>query len=55
MLDLILRFYEIETGRILIDGQNIAAVSRASLRRQIAYVGDRLDNDVSATPGVCCS
>src|SRR5580658_7588261 len=39
MLDLILRFYEIETGRILIDGQNIAAVSRASLRRQIAYVG----------------
>jgi ATP-binding cassette, subfamily B, bacterial MsbA len=39
MLDLILRFYEIETGRILIDGQNIAAVSRGSLRRQIAYVG----------------
>ena len=39
MLDLILRFYEIETGRILIHGQNIAAVSRASLRRQIAYVG----------------
>ena len=39
MLDLILRFYDIETGRILIDGQNIATVSRASLRRQIAYVG----------------
>ena len=39
MLDLILRFYDIETGRILIDGQNIAAVSRDSLRRQIAYVG----------------
>ena len=39
MLDLILRLYEIETGRILIDGQNIATVSRASLRRQIAYVG----------------
>ena len=39
MLDLILRFYEIETGRILIDGQNIASVSRGSLRHQIAYVG----------------
>ena len=26
-------------GRILIDGQNIAAVSRRSLRQQIAYVG----------------
>ena len=39
MLDLILRFYDIETGRILIDGQNIATVSRGSLRRQIAYVG----------------
>jgi subfamily B ATP-binding cassette protein MsbA len=39
VLDLILRFYDIEAGRILIDGQNIAAVSRGSLRRQIAYVG----------------
>ena len=39
MLDLILRFYDIETGRIMIDGQNIATVSRGSLRRQIAYVG----------------
>ncbi|HXX04670.1 MAG TPA: ABC transporter ATP-binding protein [Xanthobacteraceae bacterium] len=38
-LDLILRLYETDSGRILIDGQNIAAVSRASLRRQIAYVG----------------
>ena len=39
MLDLILRFYEVDSGRILIDGQDIAAVSRGSLRRQIAYVG----------------
>jgi ATP-binding cassette subfamily B protein len=39
VLDLILRFYDIEGGRISIDGQNIAAVSRGSLRQQIAYVG----------------
>ncbi len=39
VLSLILRFYEFDTGRILIDGQNVAAVSRGSLRRQIAYVG----------------
>jgi ATP-binding cassette, subfamily B, bacterial MsbA len=39
MLDLVLRLYEVESGRILIDGQDIAGVSRASLRGQIAYVG----------------
>ena len=39
VLDLILRFYDVDSGRILIDGQNIASVSRASLRGQIAYVG----------------
>jgi ATP-binding cassette, subfamily B, bacterial MsbA len=39
VLDLILRFYDVDSGRILIDGQDIAAVSRDSLRRQIAYVG----------------
>ena len=39
VLDLILRFYEVDPARILIDGQDIAAVSRDSLRRQIAYVG----------------
>ena len=39
VLNLILRFYEAERGGILIDGQNIAAVSRHSLRRQIGYVG----------------
>jgi ATP-binding cassette subfamily B protein len=39
MLNLILRFYEIDSGAISIDGQNIAEVSRGSLRRQIAYVG----------------
>ena len=39
VLNLLLRFYEAGSGAITIDGQNIAAVSRQSLRRQIAYVG----------------
>ena len=39
VLDLILRFYTVDSGRILIDGQDIASLSRASLRGQIAYVG----------------
>jgi subfamily B ATP-binding cassette protein MsbA len=39
VLNLLLRFYDVDSGRVLIDGQNIAAVSRRSLREQIAYVG----------------
>ncbi|MGP0095311.1 MAG: ABC transporter ATP-binding protein [Xanthobacteraceae bacterium] len=39
IFNLVLRFYEIDEGAILIDRQNIAEVSRRSLRRQIAYVG----------------
>lgn len=39
VLNLILRFYEVDSGTITIDDQNIAAVSRRSLRSQIAYVG----------------
>jgi len=39
IINLILRFYETERGRILIDGQDIRAVARRSLRRQLAYVG----------------
>jgi subfamily B ATP-binding cassette protein MsbA len=38
-LNLILRFYEVERGAITIDGQDIATVSRRSLRQQIGYVG----------------
>jgi ATP-binding cassette subfamily B protein len=38
-LALILRFHEVDHGAILIDGQDIAKVSRRSLRRQIGYVG----------------
>ena len=39
VLDLILRFYTVDSGAILIDGQDIASLSRDLLRRQIAYVG----------------
>ena len=39
VLNLLLRFYEAGGGAITIDGQNIAGVSRKSLRQQIAYVG----------------
>lgn len=38
-LALILRFYEPERGAILIDGTDITAVTRRSVREQIAYVG----------------
>jgi ATP-binding cassette subfamily B protein len=39
VFNLLLRFYEIDSGVIIIDGQNIASVARNSLRQQIAYVG----------------
>ncbi|HEY1944486.1 MAG TPA: ABC transporter ATP-binding protein [Roseiarcus sp.] len=37
-MNMILRFYEPKSGSIVIDGQEIGKVARASLRRQIAYV-----------------
>jgi ATP-binding cassette, subfamily B, bacterial MsbA len=39
VLNLILRFYDANSGHVLIDGQDITAVSRRSLRHEIAYVG----------------
>jgi subfamily B ATP-binding cassette protein MsbA len=39
VFNLLLRFYETGAGSIRIDGQDIASLSRRSLRRQIAYVG----------------
>jgi ATP-binding cassette subfamily B protein len=39
VFNLMLRLYEIEGGSITIDGQDVANVSRDSLRRHIAYVG----------------
>ncbi|ADZ69596.1 ABC transporter ATP-binding protein [Polymorphum gilvum] len=38
LANLLLRFYDVEAGRILIDGQDIGRVTQASLRRQIGMV-----------------
>ena len=38
MVNLLLRFFDVESGRILIDGQDIAGVTQESLRAQIAMV-----------------
>jgi ATP-binding cassette, subfamily B, fatty acid transporter len=38
MVNLLMRFYEVDSGRILIDGVDIASVSRDSLRSQIGMV-----------------
>ncbi len=38
LVNLLLRFFEVETGRILIDGQDIAHVTQDSLRGHIAVV-----------------
>ena len=38
LANLLLRFYDVEGGRIVIDGQDIAAVSQDSLRSQIGLI-----------------
>jgi ATP-binding cassette subfamily B multidrug efflux pump len=38
LVNLLLRFYDVESGRILIDGQDIGAVTQDSLRAQIGMV-----------------
>jgi ATP-binding cassette, subfamily B, multidrug efflux pump len=38
LVNLLLRFYAIESGRITIDGQDITGITEESLRRQIAMV-----------------
>jgi ATP-binding cassette, subfamily B, multidrug efflux pump len=38
LVNLLLRFFDVEDGRILIDGQDIAAVTQESLRGQISVV-----------------
>ena len=38
LVNLLLRFYDIESGRILIDGQDIAQVTQDSLRAQVGMV-----------------
>jgi len=39
VFNLLLRFYDPQSGSVRIDGQDISGVARRSLRRQIAYVG----------------
>jgi ATP-binding cassette, subfamily B, bacterial MsbA len=39
VFNLILRFYEAERGKIVVDRQDVTQVSRRSLRQHIAYVG----------------
>ncbi|MCC6736822.1 MAG: ABC transporter ATP-binding protein [Bauldia sp.] len=38
LVNLLLRFFDVEKGRILIDGQNVAEVTQESLRRRIGFV-----------------
>ncbi len=38
LVNLLLRFYDVEGGRVLIDGQNVAHVTQDSLRRQVGMV-----------------
>ncbi|AYD03318.1 ABC transporter ATP-binding protein [Neorhizobium sp. NCHU2750] len=41
IINLIPRFYDPAEGQILVDGQNIADVTKASLRQQLAYVSQQ--------------
>ena len=38
VMSLLLQYWDLESGKILLDGQDISSVSRASLRQQLAYV-----------------
>jgi len=43
MLNLLLRFYDVDEGAVLIDGQDVRAVRFAGLRRAIALVSQEVD------------
>ena len=54
IFNLLLRFYEANQGRVLIDGQDITAVTLESLRKSIAFVGQDVvlfDDTVRANIG----
>jgi len=38
MVNLLMRFYDVDSGRILVDGQDVRAVTQESLRRQVGMV-----------------
>jgi ATP-binding cassette subfamily B protein len=42
VLSLLLRFYDIESGTITVDGHDISRLSRRALRRQVGYVGQHV-------------
>ncbi|WP_374304054.1 ABC transporter ATP-binding protein [Ferrovibrio sp.] len=42
LLNLVPRFYDVSEGRVLIDGQDVRAVTLASLRRNVALVSQEL-------------
>ncbi|MCW8963529.1 MAG: lipid A export permease/ATP-binding protein MsbA [Gammaproteobacteria bacterium] len=42
LVNLLARFYELENGSISLDGHDITAINRQSLREQIAYVGQQV-------------
>ncbi|AQR73368.1 ABC transporter ATP-binding protein [Sphingomonas sp. LM7] len=60
LVQLLTRFYDVDTGAVLLDGHDIRTVSEASLRRQVGVVlqdnvlfgGTVLDNLRLAKPGV---
>jgi ATP-binding cassette subfamily B protein len=39
IFNLIMRFYDAERGRVVVDGQDVTSCSRRSLREHVAYVG----------------
>ena len=41
LIALVQRFYDTDSGRILVDGQDIAHVTKSSLRQSIAYVSQQ--------------
>ena len=43
IISLLQRFYEVDSGRILVDGQDIARVDLRSLREKIAFVDSEID------------
>jgi len=59
LINLLMRFYDIESGRIMVDGQSVDEVTRASLRRAYSMVlqdtwlfsGTIFDNIAYAKPG----